>query len=129
MPMSKNEKLEKVQRLHTAHRKTKEFLENEPPTWELHPGTDIARNWTVITAAYSGLEQTIKYLVAEEKGPAHRRAARGAKENEAGSRTTRTTWRSCSRSSRSRRKTKSASSTLDSSRCTPTSPSRRPTRS
>ena len=68
MPMSKEEKLEKVQRLHTAHRKTKEFLENEPPSWELHPGTDIARNWTVITAAYSGLEQTIQYLIAEEQG-------------------------------------------------------------
>ena len=59
MPMSREEKIEKVQRLLTAHRKTKQVLENEPVTWELHPGTDIARNWTVITAAYSGLEQTI----------------------------------------------------------------------
>ena len=68
MPMSKEENLEKVQRLHTAHRKTKEFLENEPLSWELHPGTDIARNWTVLTAAYSGLEQKIQYLIAEEQG-------------------------------------------------------------
>lgn len=68
MAMSRDEKLEKVQRLLTAHRKTKEYLENEPVTSEIHPGTDIARNWTVITAAYSGLEQTIKYLIAEEKG-------------------------------------------------------------
>ena len=44
------------------------MLEMEPVTWELHPGTDIARNWTVITASYSGLEQTFKYLIAEEKG-------------------------------------------------------------
>ena len=35
---------------------------------ELLPGSDIARNWPVITAAYSGLEQTIKFLIAEEKG-------------------------------------------------------------
>ncbi|MDE0386796.1 MAG: hypothetical protein OXI22_23140 [Defluviicoccus sp.] len=52
----------------TAYRKTKETLESEAVTWELHPGTDIARNWTVVTAAYSGLEQTLKYLIAEEKG-------------------------------------------------------------
>ena len=66
MPMSRDEKIEKVQRLLTAHRKTKEVLENEPVTWEVHPGSEIARNWTVITAAYSGLEQTMKYLIAEE---------------------------------------------------------------
>ena len=66
MPMSRGEKIEKVQRLCTAHRKTKETLEAEPVTWELHPGSDIARKWTVVTAAYSGLEQTIKYLIAEQ---------------------------------------------------------------
>ncbi len=66
MPMSRDEKIEKVQRLLTAHKKTKEALEAEPVTQELHSGTDIARKWTVITAAYSGLEQTIKYLLAEE---------------------------------------------------------------
>ena len=66
MPMSRDEKIEKVQRLLTAHKKTKEALEAEPVMREWHPGTDIARKWTVITAAYSGLEQTIKYLLAEE---------------------------------------------------------------
>ena len=65
--MTRKEKREKVQRLRTAHKKTKETLEREPVTWELHPGTDIARKWTVITAAYSGLEQTFKYLIAEER--------------------------------------------------------------
>ena len=65
MPMSRAAKMEKVQRLLTAHRKTSQTLESEPFTHELHPGTDIARNWTVITAAYSGLEQTLKYLIAE----------------------------------------------------------------
>ena len=68
MPMSRDTKIEIVQRLQTAHKKTKKILEMEPVTRELHPGTDIARNWTVITASYSGLEQTIKYLIAEEKG-------------------------------------------------------------
>ena len=66
MPMSRDEKFEKVQRLLTAHGRTKKVLENEPVVWELHPGTDIAQTWPVITAGYSGLEQTIKYLIAEE---------------------------------------------------------------
>ena len=68
MPMSREERFEKVQRLRTAHGGTRKALENEPVVWELHRGTDIAQNWPVITAAYSGLEQTIKYLIAEEKG-------------------------------------------------------------
>lgn len=68
MPMSREDKMEKVQRLLTAQNKTKEMLEGEPVTRELHPGTDIARNWTVITSAYCGLEQTLKYLLADEKG-------------------------------------------------------------
>ena len=68
MPMSRDASIEKVQRLLTAYKKTREVLEGEPVTWELHPGTDIARNWTVIIAAYSGAEQTLKYLLAEENG-------------------------------------------------------------
>ena len=67
MPMQDEEKREKVQRLVTAYNKTKKTLERDPVSREWHAGTDIARNWPVITAAYSGLEQTIKYLIAEEK--------------------------------------------------------------
>ena len=68
MPMSRDERIERVQRLQTAHKTTKEAMESKLATWELHPGTDIARNWPVITAAYSGLEQTLKFLIAEQKG-------------------------------------------------------------
>ena len=66
MPILQDDKNETVQRLGTAHQKTKEVLESEPVAWELHAGTEIASNWTVVTAAYSGLEQTVKYLIAEE---------------------------------------------------------------
>ena len=66
MPMSRDEKIEKAGRLRTAHRKTKETLEADTVRWEVHPGSEIARQWTVLTAAYIGLEQTIKYLIAEE---------------------------------------------------------------
>ena len=68
MPMSNDAKIEIVQRLLTAHKKTQELLEMEPVTRELHHGTDIARNWTAITACYSGVEQTLKFLIADEKG-------------------------------------------------------------
>ena len=68
MPITKQARLEKVQRLLTAHGRTKKALESEPVVHELHLGTDIAQNWPVITAAYSGLEQTIKYLIAEQRG-------------------------------------------------------------
>ena len=68
MPMTREEKREKVDQLYIAQKKTKETLEWEPLTWELHPGVNIARKWPVIIAAYSGLEQTFKYLIAEEQG-------------------------------------------------------------
>ena len=68
MPISSQGRIEKVQRLLTAHRRTKAALESEPVVLELHLGTDIAQNWPVITAAYSGLEQTLKYLIAEQRG-------------------------------------------------------------
>lgn len=68
MPISKQGRLEKVQRLLTAHGRTKAALEGEPVVHELHPGTDLAQNWQAITTAYSGLEQTIKYLIADQRG-------------------------------------------------------------
>ena len=68
MPMTKEEKLEIVQRLRVAYNQTKKMLDREMVARELHAGTDIARYWPIITASYSGLEQTIKYLVAEKRG-------------------------------------------------------------
>ena len=66
--MTDEDRTEIVQRLRLAHRQTKKMLEGAMVVSELLPGSDIARNWPVITAAYSGLEQTIKFLIAEEKG-------------------------------------------------------------
>ena len=67
MPMTKVEKGEIVQRLCTAHNKTNDMLKREPISRDYHPGTDIAQRWPLITAAYSGLEQTLKFLIADEK--------------------------------------------------------------
>ncbi len=56
-----------IQRLHTAHEKTTVMFESIPIHRELHQGTEIANYWPCITAAYSGLEQTLKYLLAIQK--------------------------------------------------------------
>ena len=65
--MTKKEKSEILQRLIVAQKKTNEMFGREPISRDLHPGSDIAQRWTLITAAYSGLEQTLKFLIAVEK--------------------------------------------------------------
>ena len=66
MPMSREAKMEKVQRLLTAHKKPPRRWKASLSRTSCIQATDIARNWTVITAAYSGLEQTLKFLIADE---------------------------------------------------------------
>ncbi len=66
MPMTVRQKAEKVQRFKVAYTRAKDALELQPRFQECHPGSDIANKWGIITAAYSGLEQNIKYLIAEE---------------------------------------------------------------
>ena len=68
MPMLRDEKTKTMQRLFTTHGKTREVLKNERAVRELHPGTKIASNWTVMTASYSRLEQTSKFLTVDERG-------------------------------------------------------------
>lgn len=68
MRKTRRESMEIVQRLRAAHKQTKKLFDGEEVVLELHAGTEIARYWPIITASYSGLEQTIKYLIAEEKG-------------------------------------------------------------
>ena len=67
MPDNETKQREIVQRLLAAHKKSRETFENEPAVHELHPGTAIANIWPTITAAYSGLEQTLKFLIAADK--------------------------------------------------------------
>ena len=64
--MAGDDKEEILQRLETAFKKTKELLEDNPIPRDLHPGTNIANYWPIITATYSGLEQTLKFLIAIE---------------------------------------------------------------
>ena len=57
-----------VQRLKTAHGRTREAYEQTFKGHDLHPGTDLAGAWPFITAAYSGIEQTFKFHIAEAQG-------------------------------------------------------------
>ena len=66
--MAKDESMEIVQRLRTAYKNTQQLLDGEKVVREMHAGTELARYWPIVTASYSGLEQTIKYLIAEEQG-------------------------------------------------------------
>ena len=61
-------RFEIVQRLKTAEERTREAYEQTFKGHDLHPGTDIAGAWPFITAAYSGLEQTFKFHIAEAEG-------------------------------------------------------------
>ena len=58
---------EPIQRLAVAHEKTKILSDSTPPSVDIHPGTNLANHWLVITGSYSGIEQAFKYLIAKEK--------------------------------------------------------------
>ena len=66
--MDKTRRLELYQRLETARKKTQEAYEQRTLGFELHEGTRLANAWAVITAAYCGFEQTLKFLIAVENG-------------------------------------------------------------
>ncbi len=57
-----------VQRLKIAYERTREAYEATFKGHDLHAGTEIAGAWPFITAAYSGIEQTFKFHIAEARG-------------------------------------------------------------
>ncbi len=63
-----NANLEILQRLKVAQRRTERAFLRDGPTHDLHPGTEIASAWPFITAGYCGIEQTFKFLIANDKG-------------------------------------------------------------
>ncbi len=64
--MTEDSKEEILQRLKTAFKRAKEIYEANPIPRDLHEGTIIANHWLLMTATYSGLEQTLKFLIAIE---------------------------------------------------------------
>ena len=59
---------EVLQRLQAAHKSTREAFERAGKTHDLHPGTEIANYWPFITGCYSGFEQSLKVILASERG-------------------------------------------------------------
>ena len=55
-------------RLRTAMLWTDGVFDAHPPKPDLDPGTALANAWALITIAYSGIEQSLKYLLAQRSG-------------------------------------------------------------
>ena len=65
--LSKSERWEIIQRLRVARKKAQEIADGVFMVRDLDPGTELAAHWPAITLAYSGLEQSFKYLAAIEQ--------------------------------------------------------------
>ena len=59
-------KQEVSQRLWTAHRRAAEVFDRALIGRDYHHGTEIANEWMYIAAAYSGIEQVYKFLIADD---------------------------------------------------------------
>ena len=55
-------------RLESAYTQTRDLSETRPWAHELVPDYGLGREWPIITAAYSGIEQTLKFLIALHRG-------------------------------------------------------------
>ena len=66
-------------RLEMAYRRCQELFDNMPPSRDLIPSVNLVNSWPIITAAYSGIEQSLKYLIASSckmSVPAMRKSTR-----------------------------------------------------
>jgi len=68
MPISEDDKGEILLRLTTAEQKTRKLFERDSESYDAYSGMAIAQMWPAVTAGYSGLEQTLKYLIADRRG-------------------------------------------------------------
>ena len=53
-------------RLRGAVKWSRESLNILPPARDVHEGTSLANAWALITVSYSGVEQSLKFLIAQE---------------------------------------------------------------
>ncbi len=65
--LTKEQQVDMVHKLRTALDRTVESHRLTGRKRDMHRGTDMAIQWGTITLSYSGLEQTLKYLVAVER--------------------------------------------------------------
>lgn len=57
--------LEAAARLRAALRYCQHMLCAIPPKHDLHEGTELANAWALVTVSYSGIEQSLKLLLAQ----------------------------------------------------------------
>ena len=57
--------LEAAARLRTALRYCQNMLSAIPPRHDLHEGTELANAWALVTVSYSGIEQSLKLILAQ----------------------------------------------------------------
>lgn len=67
MPIDDDTRVEITLRLQTAYAETLESYTRKPAWIELLRDVALAQQWLTIGAAYSGIEQTLKYLIALQK--------------------------------------------------------------
>lgn len=67
MPIHHDARLATALRLRTAHEEIREHHERQPAGFEIIGDIALARQWATIGAAYSGIEQTLKFLIALER--------------------------------------------------------------
>ncbi|MDE0219289.1 MAG: hypothetical protein OXJ90_08465 [Spirochaetaceae bacterium] len=51
-------------RLEMAYKRCQELFDNMPPSHDFIPSVNLVNSWPIITASYSGIEQSFKYLIA-----------------------------------------------------------------
>lgn len=66
--MNQSEQREILQRLESAWRRSQGAFEKTETGRDLHAGTQIANWWMFMTAGYSGIEQSFKFIIAAKKG-------------------------------------------------------------
>ena len=57
---------ETAARLRAAARWSQQTLSVVPPQTDLHEGTSLANAWAIITVSYSGVEQSMKFLISQQ---------------------------------------------------------------
>ena len=57
---------ETAARLRAAARWSQQTLSVVPPQADLHEGTSLANAWAIITVSYSGIEQSMKFLISQQ---------------------------------------------------------------
>ncbi len=68
MPLSDDQRRAFATRLQSAYMHTRDLNETRPWVHEIVPDHALGQDWPIIISAYSGIEQTLKFLIALDRG-------------------------------------------------------------